>query len=188
MRHAAAALVLALAAASACRTGPPATGLQFGGDFSLTDQNNQTFHLHDVRGRPAVLFFGYTSCPDMCPATMSRIAGALTRAGGSGGSVATLFVSVDSQRDTPAVLKAYVHSFSAPITALTGTAEEVQHVAAAYHATYQIVPTGTTNYLVNHTSAMFLIDRRGRLREIVKFDVSPEALASALRTLLDEES
>jgi len=160
----------------------------FGGDFTLTNQDNQPFRLDQLRGRPAVLFFGYTSCPDMCPMTMSRIAAALKLVGDDRREVTTLFVSVDPQRDTPAALKDYVGSFSIPVIGLTGTPDEVAHVAAQYHASYQIVPTGTTNYLVNHTSAIFLIDRQGRLRQYFRFDEKPETLASALRTLLSEKS
>jgi protein SCO1/2 len=160
----------------------------FGGDFTLTNQDDQTFRLQDVRGRPVVLFFGYTSCPDMCPMTMSRITGALSRVGSQASEVVTLFVSVDPKRDTPAALKEYVGSFSTPLIGLTGTDEEVARVAAAYHASYQTVPTGTRNYLVNHTSAIFLIDRQGRLREYFKYDEKPETLAAALKTVLDEKS
>jgi protein SCO1 len=159
----------------------------FGGDFTLTNQDNQPFRLQDVRGRPVLLFFGYTSCPDMCPMTMSRIGGALSRLGTPASEVVTLFVSVDPKRDTPAVLKQYVGSFHTPVTALTGTDEEIGRVASAYHASYQIVPTNTANYLVNHTTAIFLIDRRGTLRQYYKFDEKPETLAAALQTLLDEK-
>jgi protein SCO1/2 len=159
----------------------------FGGDFTLTNQDNQRFRLEDVRGRPVLLFFGYTSCPDMCPMTMSRISGALSRVGKPASDVVTLFVSVDPKRDTPAVLKGYVGSFGTPLIGLTGTDEEVGRVASAYHASYQIVPTGTPNYLVNHTSAIFLIDRQGKLRQYFKFDETPETLAAALRTVLNEK-
>lgn len=160
----------------------------FGGDFTLTNQDNQPFRLDQLHGHPAVLFFGYTSCPDMCPMTMSRIAAALKLVGDEGRDVTTLFVSVDPQRDTPAALKDYVGSFSIPMIGLTGTPEEVGRVASQYHASYQVVPTGTTNYLVNHTSAIFLIDREGRLRHYFRFDEKPETLAAALRTLLSEKS
>jgi protein SCO1 len=160
---------------------------EFGGDFTLTNQNNQTFRLQDVRGRPVVLFFGYTSCPDMCPMTMSRISGALSRVGSQASEVVTLFVSVDPKRDTPVVLKEYVGSFSTPLIGLTGTDEEVARVAPAYHAAFQTVQTGTPNYLVNHTSAIFLVDRQGRLREYFRYDEKPETLAAALKTVLDEK-
>lgn len=176
------------------KTQPAPSGLDqaarppFGGDFALTNQDNQPFRLDQLRGRPAVLFFGYTSCPDMCPMTMSRIAAALKLVGDEGHDVTTIFVSVDPQRDTPAALKEYVSSFSIPVIGLTGTPEEVARVASQYHASYQIVPTGTTNYLVNHTSAIFLIDRQGRLRQFFGFNEKPETLASALRALLSEKS
>ena len=184
---------VAVGAAAGCeRSEPPAAVREdarpaFGGDFTLTNQDNQRFRLEDVRGRPVLLFFGYTSCPDMCPATMSRITGALGRVGRSASAVVTLFVSVDPGRDTPAVLKGYVGSFSTPLIGLTGSEQEVARVAAAYHASYQILQTGTPNYLVNHTSAVFLIDRRGKLRQYFKFDEDPETLAAALRTVLDEK-
>jgi protein SCO1/2 len=159
----------------------------FGGDFTLTNQDNQRFRLEDVRGRPVLLFFGYTSCPDMCPVTMSRVMGALTRVGTSAAEVVTLFVSVDPKRDTPAVLKEYVGSFNTPLIGLTGTDEQVARVASIYHASYQILPTGTPNYLVNHTSAIFMIDRQGRLRQYFKYDEQSDILAAALRTVLEEQ-
>lgn len=158
----------------------------FGGDFTLIDHANQRFRLEDVRGRPVLLFFGYTSCPDICPTTMSRIMGALARVGRSAPEVVTLFVSLDPARDTPAVLKDYVGSFKTPLVGLTGTSQDVNRVAAAYHASFQPVQTGTPNYLVNHTSAIFLIDRRGKLRQYFKNDEDPDALAAALRAVLDE--
>jgi protein SCO1/2 len=184
---------IALAGAAGCQRPPEAAAVRedarpaFGGDFTLTNQDNQPFRLKDVRGRPVLLFFGYTSCPDMCPMTMSRIMGALSRIGGGAAEVVTLFVSVDPKRDTPAVLKEYVASFHTPLIGLTGTEEELARVASAYHASYQLVPTGTRNYLVNHTSAIFLIDRQGKLRQYFKYDEMPETLAAALRTVLQEK-
>src|SRR2546429_5433778 len=186
-------VTVAIVALSGCREREPAASVRedarpaFGGDFTLTSQDNQPFRLHDVRGRPVVLFFGYTSCPDMCPMTMSRVTAALSRVGTSASEVVTLFVSLDPKRDTPAGLQGYVASFSTPLIGLTGTDEDVGRVASAYHAAYQIVPTGTRNYLVNHTSAIFLIDRQGRLRQDFKYDERPELIAAALRTLLEEK-
>ena len=188
-----AAAAIALVAGTGCERSPQTAGRReearpaFGGDFTLTTHDNQRFRLADVRGRPVLLFFGYTSCPDMCPMTMSRIMGALGRVGKRAPEVVTLFVSVDPKRDTPAVLKEYVASFKTPLVGLTGSDEEVDRVAAAYHGAYQLVPTGTRNYLVNHTSAIFLIDRQGKLRQYFKYDEKPETLAAALQTVLDEK-
>jgi protein SCO1/2 len=184
---------IALIAVAGCERAPRAAGVReearpaFGGDFTLTTQDSQRFRLADVRGRPVLLFFGYTSCPDMCPMTMSRIMGALGRVGKRAPEVVTLFVSVDPKRDTPAVLKEYVASFKTPLVGLTGSDEEVDRVAAAYHGAYQLVPTNTRNYLVNHTSAIFLIDRQGKLRQYFKYDEKPETLAAVLQTVLDEQ-
>ena len=186
-------LSAAVGAAAGCRRSEPPAAVRedarpaFGGDFTLTNQDHQRFRLEDVRGRPALLFFGYTSCPDMCPMTMSRIMGALGRIGSSAPEVVTLFVSLDPTRDTPAVLKDYVGGFKTPLIGLTGTDQEVTRVASAYHASFQIVQTGTPNYLVNHTSAIFLIDRRGKLRQYFKNDEDPDTLAAALRAVMDEK-
>ena len=176
---------------AACRQDAPVPSAapprpSFGGDFTLINQDNQPFRLQDIRGRAAFLFFGYTSCPDMCPVTMSRIATALRRVGPAAAPVVTLFVSVDPRRDTPAVLKEYVGSFSTPLIGLTGSEDEIRRVAAAYHAAYEFVPSGTPNYLINHTSAIFLIDREGRLRQYFKFDENPNTLAAALDAVLNE--
>ena len=176
---------------AACRRDAPVPSAapprpSFGGDFTLINQDNQPFRLQDIRGRAAFLFFGYTSCPDMCPVTMSRIATALRRVGPAAAPVVTLFVSVDPRRDTPAVLKEYVGSFSTPLIGLTGSEDEIRRVAAAYHAAYEFVPSGTPNYLINHTSAIFLIDRDGRLRQYFKFDENPNTLAAALDAVLNE--
>ena len=157
----------------------------FGGDFLLTNQDGQPFRLEDVRGKIVVLFFGYTSCPDMCPTTMSRIVSALDRVGDRRTQVLTLFVSVDPKRDTPAVLKDYVANFNTPMVGLTGSADEIRRVASQYHASYEIVETGSPNYLVNHTTAMFLIDQQGQLRRYFAYDESPDRLAGAMRSVLD---
>lgn len=158
----------------------------FGGDFSLTNQDGQTFRLQDVRGKVVLLFFGYTSCPDMCPTTMSRIVSALDRVGDKRSQVLTVFVSVDPKRDTPAVLKEYVPSFRTPLIGLTGTPEQIAQVAAKYHASYEIVQTGSPNYLVNHTTAIFLIDQEGQLRQFFAFNETPERLAAAIGAVLKD--
>jgi protein SCO1/2 len=119
---------------------------------------------------------------------MSRIASSIARVGKAAPDVVTLFVSVDPERDTPPVLKEYVASFGIPVIGLTGTDDQVRRVQSQYHASAKDVPTGTANYLVNHTSAIFLLDRQGRLRQYFKYDESPEILAAALRAVLDEQS
>jgi protein SCO1/2 len=197
-RHAcctiAGALLIASGGCGGSQTPPPeasgqsrAAGAErpdFGGDFSLTNQDGQPFHLQDARGKVALLFFGYTSCPDMCPTTMSRIVSALDRVGDKRTHVVTLFVSVDPRRDTPAALKEYVASFHTPLVGLTGTPDEIAAVAAKYHATYQFVQGDSPNYLINHTTAIFLIDQQGQLRRYFAYNETPERLAAAIGDLL----
>jgi protein SCO1/2 len=164
---------------------PTLDPLGFGGDFSLTAHDGRPFRLQDLRGHAVLLFFGYTSCPDMCPLTMSRIAAARDQLDAQASRVQILFVSVDPNRDTPAVLKEYVGSFAMPVTGLTGSDDEIATVAAAYQASYQMVPT-SPHYLMNHTTAIFLIDPQGRLRGRFAYNERPETLAAALRGVLDE--
>ena len=121
----------------------------------------------------------------MCPTTMSASVSALDRVGDRRTQVLTLFVSVDPKRDTPAVLKDYVANFNTPMVGLTGSADEIRRVASQYHASYEIVETGSPNYLVNHTTAMFLIDQQGQLRRYFAYDESPDRLAGAMRSVLD---
>jgi protein SCO1 len=183
-------LLLALTMA-ACQPSEPEVELPnldplgFGGDFSLTAHDGRPFRLQDLRGRAVVLFFGYTSCPDMCPLTMSRIASARDQLGAQASEISTLFVSVDTNRDTPAVLKEYVASFAMPVTGLTGSEMEIATVADAYHAGYQLVPA-SPSYLMNHTTDIFIIDRQGRLRGRLAYNEKPETLAAALRGVLNQ--
>lgn len=173
---------------SACQAGGPAIALDplgFGGDFSLTAHDDEPFRLQDLRGKAVVMFFGYTSCPDMCPLTMSRIAAARDQLGADASRVQTLFVSVDPNRDTPAVLEEYVGSFAMPVIGLTGSDTDIANVAAAYRAQYQMVPL-SPHYLMNHTTAIFLIDPQGRLRGRFAYNEQPETLAAALRSVLNE--
>ena len=184
-------IALSLTVCSSCQNSQPARVSAerpgFGGDFSLTNQDGKPFNLRDVRGRAVLLFFGYTSCPDMCPMTMSRIMSALDRLGPDAAQVVTLFVSVDPKRDTPAVLKEYVGSFSTPLIGLTGTDEEISRVTASYHASYELMQTGSPNYLVNHTTAIFLIDKQGQLRQFFAYNEDPSTLAAALKSVLQEK-
>jgi protein SCO1/2 len=158
----------------------------FGGDFSLTGHDGRPFDLRNARGKVVLLFFGYTFCPDICPTTMSRIVSALDLVPKMRSEVLTLFVSVDPRRDTPAALKEYVANFKVPLIGLTGRPEEIAEVAAKYHATYSAVKADSPNYLVNHTTAIFLIDRRGQLRNYFAFDENPGRLAAAVQAALSD--
>jgi cytochrome oxidase Cu insertion factor (SCO1/SenC/PrrC family) len=185
-------LALLVSVAACHRTPPPARGDRpdFGGDFALTNQHGQPFQLTQLRGKVVLLFFGYTFCPDMCPMTMAHITDVMTRLGDARAEVAPVFVSLDPQRDTPATIEAYVTHFSPQLTGLTGTPADIARVAAQYHVSYNTVasdsPDHAKDYLINHTTAIFLIDRQGALRDYVAYNEPTERLVAAVRALLQE--
>ena len=160
-----------------------------GGDFELVDHENRTWNLSSQRGKVALLYFGYTMCADACPMAMSKIAQAYRQLGPDASRVAALFVSVDRDRDTPAVLKEYVAAFSIPVIGLTGTREQIDRTTAQYRAPYSIEKSDSkAGHFVSHTTSLFLIDQEGRLRREYPHDVRPAELAAGIRQLLDHGS
>ena len=149
--------------------------------FTLVDENGQTFRSTSLRGRPALLFFGYTHCPDACPTVMSRIARAYREAGPAANDIPTLFVSVDP-RDTPPVLKQYLTYFGAvPAKGLTGSKQQIDHVVAQFGARYEIRDSGSAaGPLVDHTLSVHLIDKDGRIAKTFDPNFDPAELAQEL--------
>lgn len=190
------ALLAALAAAlalSAC--GPEApkfkgsdvTGSAFGRDFSLVDFDGKSRTLADYRGKAVVLFFGYTQCPDVCPTTLLELAQARKQLGADGARVQGVFVSLDPERDTPEVLKAYVANFGADFVGLRGDEEETRAAAKEFKIFYAKVPGKTEgSYTVDHTAGSYVIDAQGRVRLFERYAIGPEKLAADLRILLAE--
>lgn len=150
--------------------------------FTLVDHNGQTFHSSSLEGRPALVFFGYTHCPDACPTMLSRVARAYREAGSAADDVPTLFISVDP-RDTPAILDQYLGYFTAvPAIGLTGTKEQIDHVVKQFGAHYEIRDTGSAaGPLVDHTIRLYLLDREGDVVRLFDATDEPEEIAKALR-------
>lgn len=145
--------------------GTSPTGLpQIGGPFTLTRDNSQAVTDRDFRGRYLLIYFGYTSCPDICPTTLSSIADAIDILGARAERLRALFITVDPNHDTPAVLRAYVRSFSPRIIGLTGTPAEIHAVEREYRVSSSIHKTGpgANNYIVDHTAVLFLVGPDGR--------------------------
>jgi protein SCO1/2 len=164
--------------------------LPVGGDFTLTDHNNQRFELSSLRGKAVVMMFGYTSCPDACPTTLSKLASVYRRLGDDAKRVKTLYVSVDSERDTPDVLKADLGSFAVDALGLTGTKAEIDTVVALYGAEYKIIPTPNSaeKYTVGHTVTLYALDAAGRVRLEFPYDASAEEIVKGLRAILGAAS
>jgi protein SCO1/2 len=168
---AAAALLVACAAAPPAERRADAARLmgelmsgrhRIGGPFTLADPAGRRVALADFKGKLVLLYFGFAACPDVCPTDLAMIAQALRSLGRDEDEVQPLFVTLDPQRDTPAVLREYAAAFHPRFVALTGTEEEVRRVATGFKVFYEKVPLpGTTTYSIDHTAYTFLLDRKG---------------------------
>jgi protein SCO1/2 len=152
--------------------------------WQLVDHDGRVFRSESLRGQPALLFFGYTHCPDACPMMMSRVARAYRAAGAGARGIPTLFVSVDP-RDTPKVLKEYLAYFAAvPARGLTGSKEQIDGVVKKFGAQYTIRDTGSAaGPLVDHTIRLYLLDRDGDVAQLFDAEAEPEAIAKAMKSL-----
>ena len=156
-----------------------------GGDFALTDQNGDLFRLSGQRGKIVLLFFGYASCADACPAMMARLKSVFKTLGADQQNVLTVFVSVDPARDTPAVLKKYLEYFSINAVGLTGKKEDIDTVVKQYGASYEIEKSDSAmGYHVNHSTYLYLIDQSGALKSRFKHTDRPAVIASAVKQLI----
>jgi protein SCO1 len=161
------------------------TGADYAKDFALPDVNGQTKTLADFKGKAVVLFFGFAQCPDVCPTTMAEIASVKKSLGKDGEKVTAVFVTVDPERDTPQVLKAYMESFDPTFTALRGTPEQTAALGKNFKIYYKKVDGKTpTSYTIDHTAAAFVYDPQGKLRLYTRYGMGAQALADDLKILL----
>jgi protein SCO1/2 len=171
--------VLALAVVlslTSMQTGTAAVG----GPFSLVDQDGRTITEKDVTGRPHLVFFGFTHCPDVCPTTLFRISEVLKATGEKGRNLQALFISVDPERDRPDVLKEYLSSFDERVRGLTGDPAAVEAAVKAYRAYARKVPTKDGDYTMEHTAYVYLMDRRNRFVSTLNLNRPPEEVAGDL--------
>lgn len=154
-------------------------------EISLTDQNGNPFRLSDYRGKVVLLFFGYTYCPDVCPATMAelRAARALLKPE-QADRVQVVFITVDPGRDTPASIQEYVSRFDPTFLGLSGTEDQLSAVWQAYGVFREIEQTDAGGYLVAHTSRVYVVDVNGNLSLSFAFGTPPNDVANDLRILL----
>lgn len=163
------------------------TGAEYARDFQLTGHDGRPRTLKDFRGKAVVVFFGYTHCPDVCPTTLSEIAEAKRLLGPDGARVQGVFVTVDPQRDTPEMLKAYMANFGPDFVALRGTPDELAAVAKEYKIYYKKVDGKTPDsYTMDHSAGSYVYDPQGRVRLYTRYGTGPEALASDLKILLKD--
>jgi protein SCO1 len=151
-----------------------------GGPFTLMEDNGKTVTDRDFRGRYLLIYFGYTSCPDICPTTLTAIADAAGILGSRARLLQPLFITVDPERDTPAVLHDYVRAFGGSIVGLTGTPAQIHAVERAYRISSAVHPTAPGNYTVDHTAVLFLVAPDGRYLAPLAADESGADMARRL--------
>lgn len=155
-------------------------------EIALTRADGTPFRLSEMRGKIVMLFFGYTSCPDVCPTTMAELKQALEKIGAKADQVQVLYVTVDPGRDTPQRVQEYVDHFNPDFIGLSGSEAELAKVWNNYGVFREIVDgTSAAGYLVNHTARVTMIDQQGNLRVSFPFDTPVENIVHDLELLLD---
>jgi protein SCO1 len=155
-----------------------------GGPFQLTDQSGQTVTDKSLQGRPTLIFFGFTHCPDVCPTSLFEISEVLHAMGGDADRVNAYFVSVDPERDTVAAMKDYLSSFDPHLKGLTGDPEVVAKVLSEYRVYSRKVPLKDGDYTMDHTALIYLMDRDGHFVSPFNLKRTPEAAAADLKRYL----
>ena len=161
------------------------TGAEYAQGFDLPDADGRRRTLADFKGRVTLVFFGYTQCPDVCPTTLLEIADVKKSLGADGERIQGVFITVDPERDTPEVLKAYVGNFGAGFVALRGSMAETQAVAKSFKVYYAKVPgQAAGSYTMDHTAGTYVFDAQGKVRLFTRYGTGAEALKHDLQLLL----
>lgn len=161
------------------------TGASFARHLELPDADGRMRTLADWKGKVVVVFFGYTQCPDFCPATLAELAQVKKALGAAGERVQVVFVTVDPERDTPQILKAYVANFGPDVVGLRGSAEQTAAVAQEFKVFYAKVPGKTPgSYSMDHSAASFVFDTQGQARLYVPYGADQKAFAADLQQLV----
>lgn len=163
------------------------TGAEYARKLELSGVDGRPRSLAEFKGRVAVVFFGYTQCPDVCPTTMAELAEVKRMLGPDGAKVVGVFVTVDPERDTPELLQAYLANFGPDMVGLRGTLEQTRAAAKEFKVFYGKVPGKTdTSYTVDHTAGSYVFDAKGRVRLFTRYGTGAKALVDDLKILLAE--
>jgi protein SCO1/2 len=185
------AAMLAVAALSACSPDKPQfksidiTGADYANGFSLSDHNGVQRSLQDFKGKVVVVFFGFTQCPDVCPTALTELAEVKRKLGSQGDRLQGIFITVDPERDTEDVLKAYMANFDPSFIALRPTMAQLPEVAKAFKIYYKKSEGKTAgSYTMDHSAGSYVFDPAGRVRLYTRYGSGAEALASDVALLL----
>jgi protein SCO1/2 len=181
---AAAAVLAALRSFSDTRL-PPIAGI--GGPFSLIDQRGKSVTERDYLGKPTLVFFGFTNCPDVCPTTLFELTTRLGELGPDADRLNIVFITVDPERDTPQQLALYLASFDPRINGLSGSPENVSAVMKHYRVYARKVPLEGGGYTMDHTATMYMMNSLGKFVGLVNYQEPDTAVRAKLRRLIDSE-
>ncbi|UUZ74817.1 SCO family protein [Polaromonas sp. P1(28)-13] len=161
------------------------TGADYAQGFALADHNGQVRNLKDFAGKVVVVFFGFTQCPDVCPMSMAELAEVKKLLGPDGDKLQAVFISVDPERDTPELLKAYMGNFDPSFVALRPTLAQLPEVAKDFKVYYKKVEGKTPgSYTMDHSAGSYIFDAKGRIRLYYRYGSGAETLASDIRLLI----
>ncbi|VFR20066.1 Cytochrome oxidase biogenesis protein Sco1/SenC/PrrC, putative copper metallochaperone [plant metagenome] len=163
--------------------GIPLTGQKLGETFTLTDTHGQTRTIADFQGKPLLVFFGFTQCPDVCPTALLRAAEVKRMLGEDGERLQVAFITVDPERDTPEVLQAYVTAFDPSFVGLYGTLKQTEQTMRDFKGYYAKVPTGDS-YTMDHTALSYVYDAKGQIRLALRHTQSAQEFADDIRKVL----
>ncbi|RYF77814.1 MAG: SCO family protein [Comamonadaceae bacterium] len=163
------------------------TGAEYARDFRLKDMRGQERALADFKGKVVAVFFGFAQCPDVCPTTMLEMKQIKDQLGADADKLQVIFITVDPERDTSEVMKAYMEAFDPSFLALIPTAEQLAATAKDFKVYYKKVEGKTpTSYTMDHSAASYLYDPKGRLRLYARYGTPVDAMASDIRALLKQ--
>jgi len=184
-------LIAASLAAAACSEAKPkfnaidVTGADYAKDFHLPDTDGKMRSMADFKGKAVAVFFGYTQCPDVCPTTMAELTEAKKQLGPEGDRLQVVFITVDPERDTPKVLKAYMANFDPAFVGLVPTPDQLAQVAKDFKVYYKKAEGATpTSYTMDHSAGMYIYDAQGNLRLYTRYGSGAQALVSDMHKLL----
>jgi len=161
------------------------TGVDFGNTLNLTDHTGKPRSLTDFKGKVVALFFGYTHCPDVCPTTLTDMKQAMKLLGGQANELQVLFVTLDPERDTQALLAEYVPAFDASFIGLYGTKEQTASVLKDFKIfAAKVENKGRSGYTIDHSAGVYVFDKVGKIRLYVDYGTKPDAIASDVKQLL----
>lgn len=157
-----------------------------GGSFALTDQNGRRVTAEDFKGKPFLVFFGFTHCPDICPAELQVMSAALDELGADADEVVPIFITLDPERDTPEAVSAYVANFGDNFVGLTGSPEQIAKAAKAYRVSYQKFQDESMgdNYSIDHSALVYLMGPDGKFVTHIPYGTPPDKMAETLRRYL----